>query len=116
MGFRAMTFETLKQIRKPEAFKRFKAGKPIMIAGNNQNPIGMMPGYILGEDSIEEWKLDADRYGPNGILPNSDLWEGDRDKTAWCFMIRNFLHYLDRELGYYPVYYVDSEWEKTEAA
>lgn len=110
MSFRAMQIGSLKQIRKPAAFQRFKEGKPIMIAGNNQNPIGSIGHYILESDSIEEWKQRADFYDPNGISPSEQLWKGDRDTTAWELMMNNFMFYLEPELGKYTVYYVDSNW------
>lgn len=110
MSFRAMQIGSLKQIRKPEAFQRFKEGKPIVIAGNNQNPVGIMGGHTLNEKSIEEWKHQAGCYGPDDIRPNEQLWKGDRDTTAWELMMNNFMFYLEPELGRYAVYYVDSNW------
>ncbi len=108
MSFRAMKFGSLRQVRKPEAFKRFQALQPIMVCASNMRPIGMIyQGAWIGRNSILQWVENADSYGPSGYASGSSLWKGDVFTTAWEMMLNNFCAYMSPEEGRYPCFYVD---------
>ena len=70
-------------VDKREAKKAFDAGYDVTVAGNNVNSFHVFGGWHLG-CTINN-KEDAD----------------------WQRHINAFLFYLDRELGSYPVFYVN---------
>ena len=109
MPFRAMKIGNLKQIRKPEAYKRFCRLEPVVICAANLRPgPPWSPEYRLGPDQIRELIADADRYGPAGICPSGQLWKGDVFATAWdCLMNSVAAYMLDSERGQYPRFYVE---------
>ncbi len=76
-------------INRPSAKRAFEAGLEVTVAGNNVNSFHIFNGWHLG-CTIDKARHEGE-YG------------NDFDS-----IVANFMSYLDRELGTYPVFYVKS--------
>lgn len=74
-------------ITKPYARLLYESGKEITIAGNNVNRFHIIEGWHLGYSTTME----------------------EQEQRHFEDVCRYFLHYLDRELGSYAVYYAKQE-------
>jgi hypothetical protein len=113
MSFRAMRFGSLRQIRKPEAYKRFCTLQPIVVCPCNLRPgAPWYPEARIGPDSIRDRIETADWYGPAGITPNDQIWKGNVFDTAWqCFLNSVGAYMLGPEMGQYPTFWIDETEE-----
>lgn len=99
-----------KSITKAAAIKRFNEGQSIVLCPSRLLPGGEWnPQFTLGPASITEWKEKAANYGPD-----STLWKGDVNKTAWELFYNNWAYYNTDEgkpggMGKTAKYYIESD-------
>jgi hypothetical protein len=82
-------------VTKPLARKLYELGYNVTLAGNNINSYHIFEGWHLG-------------YTINiASAPSSyDPYTKETTLDDFSYIVQSFLSYLDRELGYYCVYYV----------
>ena len=78
-----------KAITKPLAESMYNAGYPVTLCGNNVNSYHVFQGWYLGH-----------------TIQRSDIEERSYLVYSFADLLNNFMFYLERELGYYAVYYV----------
>ena len=86
---RRISPEGYRAITKPLAQAMYDLDYPITLCGNNVNSYHVFQGWGLGHTIIKKCT--------NGA------------PCPFGYRVNNFLSYMDRELGYYVVYYVRTE-------
>lgn len=94
--------KVFKRTRKDIALKQIEKGKSFFIAGSNVNELHFHSGWHLAThiekiESIDTEKTEHSTHNYGKLLCIDDVKR----------MYNSFNYYLDRELGRYPVFYVE---------